>query len=109
MRRPLESRLASALLLTALGIFAGLAPWPETVVKIPPPSMEALAYLEGRTREEVHAAWGEPDGCLSGFFGDIYTVNDFSNIIIYYNSELLNEGTADIRTIPVLYVVYSET
>jgi len=41
----------------------------------------------GMLRDEVHKIMDEPVGMLSGLFGDIYKLDDGSNIIIYYNAE----------------------
>ncbi len=41
----------------------------------------------GMLRDEVHKIMGEPVGMLSGLFGDIYKLDDGSNIIIYYDAE----------------------
>jgi beta-lactamase regulating signal transducer with metallopeptidase domain len=41
----------------------------------------------GIMRDEVHKIMGEPVGMLSGLFGDIYKLDDGSNIIIYYDAE----------------------
>lgn len=41
----------------------------------------------GIMRDEVHKIMGEPVGILSGLFGDIYKLDDGSNIIIYYDAE----------------------
>jgi hypothetical protein len=41
----------------------------------------------GTPREIVHKIMGEPDGMLSGLFGDIYKLEDGSRIVFYYDSE----------------------
>ena len=46
---------------------------------------EATAALKGRTEKEMTDQWGEPDGTLSGFYGDIY-VCDGRQIVIYYDA-----------------------
>ena len=44
--------------------------------------------LSGQDREDIISAWGEPDGMLSGFWGDVWYLSDQSNkqIIVYYDS-----------------------
>ena len=49
-------------------------------------------------------AWGEPDGTLSGFFGDIYELESGGQVILYYDTEPMSQGTADSSTVPVWYV-----
>lgn len=45
--------------------------------------------LLGLSNEELHHLWGEPDGMLSGFWGDIWSLSDESKrqIIIYYDAD----------------------
>lgn len=45
--------------------------------------------LSGLSNEEMHAAWGEPDGFLSGFWGDIWRFDEASDerVILYYDAE----------------------
>ena len=45
--------------------------------------------LFGLSFEEMHAAWGEPDGYLSGFWGDIWRFDEASDgqVILYYDAE----------------------
>lgn len=44
--------------------------------------------LIGCSQEEIHSAWGEPDGMLSGFWGDIYHVPDgYESIILFYDAD----------------------
>lgn len=42
-----------------------------------------------------------PDGMLSGLFGDIYTLEDGAQVIVYYDTEPMNRGEADSYAIPV--------
>lgn len=59
--------------------------------------------LLGHSIEELHSSWGEPDGNLSGFWGEIWELgeNDPKTIICYYEDGVvetvkifdLNEGT----------------
>lgn len=54
--------------------------------------------LIDRSQEELHSAWGEPDGILSGFWGDIYHVPDgYESIILYY------DANGAVETIKVEY------
>lgn len=45
--------------------------------------------LLGLSEEDMHNSWGEPDGMLSGFWGDIWHLSDESNkqIILYYDKD----------------------
>lgn len=45
--------------------------------------------LVGLSNEELRHLWGEPDGMLSGFWGDIWNLSDESNqqVIIYYSED----------------------
>ena len=47
---------------------------------------EATKALKGITETEIRENWGEPDGMLSGFYGDIYECNGKS-IVIYYDAD----------------------
>ncbi len=39
----------------------------------------------GTKREDILSAWGEPDGMLSGLFGDIFNLENGWYTILYYN------------------------
>lgn len=41
----------------------------------------------GMSHDDVHKIMGEPIGMLSGLFGEIYKLDDGSNMIIYYDAE----------------------
>ncbi len=42
----------------------------------------------GLSQEELHNSWGESDGMLSGFWGDIYHLPDsYECIILYYDAD----------------------
>ncbi len=41
----------------------------------------------GSTRQQLTQRWGEPDGILSGFFGDIWITDSGDEIIAYYDSD----------------------
>lgn len=44
--------------------------------------------LSGQSREDVIYLWGDPDGMLSGFWGDIWYLGDESKqIILYYDKD----------------------
>ena len=45
---------------------------------------EATELLTDKTQEEVREHWGEPDSFFSGFYGDIYRVDD-KCIGLYYD------------------------
>lgn len=46
---------------------------------------EATEALAGTSREALLKAWGEPDGMLSGMFGDIYDALEDKFVIVYYD------------------------
>ncbi len=85
---------------------AGLPP-PEDLAALGPEAAEAA--LLGLPRGDVLRAWGEPDGMLSGFFGDIYSLEDGTRIIVYYDTEPMNQGTAGSRAVPVEHVLISKS
>ena len=82
-------------------------PGPENLAALGPEAAEAA--LLGLPREDVLRAWGEPDGCLSGLFGDIYTLESGARITVYYDTEPMSQGTADGQTVPVERVLISES
>lgn len=44
--------------------------------------------LLGLSEENMHSSWGEPDGTLSRFWGDIYHLPDsYKCIILYYDAD----------------------
>lgn len=44
--------------------------------------------LTGHSREQLQKIWGEADGVLSGFWGDIYHVPDsYMSVIVYYDAD----------------------
>ena len=45
-----------------------------------------MSQFEGFTREKLIAKWGNPDGMLSGFYGDIWTITETESIIVYYSA-----------------------
>ena len=50
---------------------------------------ELNAELVGASREELHAVWGEHEGILSGFWGEIWPLDNGTekSIIVYYNTD----------------------
>ncbi len=50
-------------------------------------SVYGTEEVVGSTREQLTAKWGEPDGMLSGFFGDMWEVNGNDRITAYYNDD----------------------
>jgi len=48
----------------------------------------ATKALAGTLREELLKVWGEPDGGLSGLYGDIYEAPGGRAVIVYYNVSL---------------------
>lgn len=49
---------------------------------------------EGTVKEKLCkiSREGEPDGMLSGFWGDVWHLNDDKNIILYYNKDGIVEN-----------------
>lgn len=45
--------------------------------------------LEGISQKRVHAKWGNPDGHLSGFWGEIWFLDQERNgrITLYYDAD----------------------
>lgn len=86
--------LAAAL---ALGGCAGKPGSLPNLDEIPGCTQEQLdETLPGRSREELLGAWGEPDGMLSGFYGDIWNLSgeDRDRIILYYDADGVVERAA---------------
>lgn len=92
---------AAAILLAGRTAPAGL-PGPEMLAAMGPAAEEAA--LLGLPRKHILNAWGQPDGMLSGFFGDIYELESGARITVYYDPEPMNQGLADWYTVPVQYV-----
>ena len=94
----LAALTAAALLLAWKAAPAGL-PGSEALFGMGPEAAETA--LLGHPRREILNAWGMPDGMLSGLFGDIYTLEDGAQVIVYYDTEPMNRGLADSYTVPV--------
>ena len=47
---------------------------------------EATEVLKDKTRKDIIDNWGNPDGVLSGFYGDTYVYNS-KLIVVYYDSD----------------------
>ena len=52
----------------------------------------------GMLRDDVHKIMGEPDGMLSGFWGDIYLLDNDNRVIIYYDANGLVEHVKTAET-----------
>lgn len=50
---------------------------------------EMEAKLKGEHRDNIIASWGEPDGHLSGFWGDVWFLDDVKDkkITLYYDAD----------------------
>lgn len=48
---------------------------------------ELYDVLHGISFKDIQAQWGEPDGMLSGFWGDIWILDDDYMLILYYDDE----------------------
>ncbi|MBQ7830286.1 MAG: hypothetical protein IJ345_08455 [Clostridia bacterium] len=46
---------------------------------------ELSERLIGFSQEDLHTAWGENDGMLSGFFGETWSLSHNKSIIVYYD------------------------
>lgn len=46
-----------------------------------------LNQLKGCSRGELIQKWGEPDGSLFGFYGDIWSVTENESLVVYYSGE----------------------
>lgn len=91
----MKKHIVFVLTLTAALALAGCASRPDGTADTPEfgeiadYTQEQLdEKLIGRSQEEIHSAWGEPDGMLSGFRGDIYHVPDgYESMILYYDAD----------------------
>ena len=45
----------------------------------------ALEQLEGCRRKDLIRKWGQPDGMLSGLYGDIWNLTQSEAITVYYS------------------------
>lgn len=102
--RALPAAALAALTAAAIALAGGSAglPGPE---ELPDMGWEAAeAALLGLPRQDILDAWGEPDGMLSGFFGDVYALEEGGQVIVYYDTEPMNRGEADFLTVPVQYI-----
>ncbi len=54
---------------------------------------QILERLQGASTEQLQKQWGEPDGVLSGMWGDIWRLGEQEEriIIVYYDAEGLAE------------------
>lgn len=50
---------------------------------------DILKELSGQSNASLAEAWGAPDGMLSGFWGDIWNLSEYTgrHIIVYYDSD----------------------
>ena len=46
-----------------------------------------LSQMGGVAREELIEKWGNPDGMLSGFYGEIWAITESESILVYYSDE----------------------
>ena len=93
------SAAAAVVLLLAAKTCPAVFPTPETLSRMDPEAAESA--LTGRIRRDVLGVWGEPDGTLSGLFGDIYNMEEGVGVIVYYDTESVNQGAAGSDTVPV--------
>lgn len=57
----------------------------QTYLAISSKGEEFDVGLKGHSRDSVIDCWGEPDGMLSGFWGDIWKLNGLGEVIVYYD------------------------
>ena len=50
-----------------------------------------MSQFEECTKDELVQKWGNPDGTLSGFYGDIWTITENESIVVYYSAESIVE------------------
>ena len=50
-----------------------------------------MSQFEGCTKEELVQKWGNPDGTLSGFYGDIWAITENESIVVYYSANSIVE------------------
>ena len=67
--------------------------------------------LKGEFRNDIIASWGEPDGMLSGFWGDMWYLDDKDDmrITLYYDNEGYVMGVRIISTVEENKLIYGET
>ena len=55
---------------------------------------DVLEALDGRPRDDIVEAWGEPDGMLSGFWGDTWHFGEGDGriVVVYYDRDGLVEN-----------------
>ena len=46
-----------------------------------------LNQFKGCTRGELVQKWGNPDGSLFGFYGDIWSITENESLVVYYSAE----------------------
>lgn len=73
-------------LLLAVGSLRETAAFPSREKIAAMTDQQAAEALAGTFREELQEAWGEPDGMLSGLYGDIYNGPDGKQIVVYYDA-----------------------
>ena len=59
----------------------------QTYLAISSKGEEFDVGLKGHSRDSVIDYWGEPDGMLSGFWGDIWKLNGLGEVIVYYDED----------------------
>ena len=76
--------LVLLMIVVILSSCAASFPNKESIVTLS--SEEATKFLSDKTEKEINDNWGQPDGVLSGFYGDIYDCED-KRIVIYYEDD----------------------
>lgn len=89
MKKLILSALACALCLTACER-GGIAKFDEIGALVTEKGYtkeQLLEELSGQDREDIIDAWGEPNGCLSGLWGDIWCIDEEHLIVLYYDGD----------------------
>ena len=84
MRKSTLVQAVSVIAVMMLSSCTASLPKKENIVTLT--NEQAANALKGKTEKEINDKWGEPDGMLSGFYGDIYVYNG-KQIVIYYDAE----------------------
>ena len=62
-------------------------PFCEKYLTLPKNEEFVLNQFKGCTRGELVQKWGNPDGSLFGFYGDIWSITENESLVVYYSAE----------------------
>ena len=59
----------------------------SAVAEMSEPDINSL--LAGYRHNQLREVWGEPDGCLSGFWGEVWQIEGAGSqqLVVYYNED----------------------